>query len=99
MSKLDMAKAARTHPQGTRVSTAALSTRAVAALLTATSVLGITLVILVTIQFQKFSAERSSSFMQSFCGWLETSAYSTWLRESLSVWVFPVNLTAHTLSM
>jgi hypothetical protein len=31
--------------------------------------------------------------------WIENLSYSTWLRESLSLWAFPLFLFAHTLGM
>ena len=31
--------------------------------------------------------------------WIENLSYSTWLRESLSIWAFPTFLFAHTLGM
>src|SRR5262245_21640434 len=37
--------------------------------------------------------------MQAFLVWLESTALSTWLRESESVLVFPTILTVHTVSM
>ena len=37
--------------------------------------------------------------LQSFLVWLESTAFSTWLRESESVLVFPSILTVHTVSM
>jgi hypothetical protein len=37
--------------------------------------------------------------MQAFLVWLEATGFSTWLRESPSIWAFPVFLTVHTVSM
>jgi len=37
--------------------------------------------------------------MQEFLVWLESSAFSVWVRESLSVFAFPGILTAHTIGM
>ncbi len=37
--------------------------------------------------------------MQNFFLWLEATAYSTWLRESDSIYGFPTILTLHTVSM
>jgi hypothetical protein len=34
-----------------------------------------------------------------FLGWLETLSYSTWVRESPSLWAFPALLFVHTLGM
>ena len=35
----------------------------------------------------------------AFLMWLEHSSFSTWVRESNSIWVFPTILTFHTLGM
>jgi hypothetical protein len=37
--------------------------------------------------------------MHQFFLWIETSAFSVWIRESTSVFVFPSILTAHTIGM
>ena len=37
--------------------------------------------------------------MDPFLLWLESTAFSTWLRESVSVFAFPVILTFHTVGM
>jgi len=37
--------------------------------------------------------------MHSFLFWLESTAFSTWLRESESVFAFPTILTIHTITM
>jgi len=37
--------------------------------------------------------------MQHFFVWLEATDFSTWLRESDSIWAFPTILTVHTVSM
>ncbi len=37
--------------------------------------------------------------MQQFLIWLEGAGVGIWLRESLSVWAFPMVLTLHTVSM
>lgn len=37
--------------------------------------------------------------MHSFFVWLEATALSTWIRESTSVWAFPVILSLHTIGM
>jgi hypothetical protein len=34
-----------------------------------------------------------------FLGWLESLSYSTWVRESPSLWAFPALLFVHTLGM
>ena len=34
-----------------------------------------------------------------FLNWLETLSYSTWVRESPSLWAFPALLFVHTLGM
>jgi hypothetical protein len=34
-----------------------------------------------------------------FLGWLEQLSYSTWVRESASLWAFPALLFVHTLGM
>jgi hypothetical protein len=34
-----------------------------------------------------------------FMKWVETLSYSTWVRESNSIWAFPMYLFAHTLGM
>jgi hypothetical protein len=37
--------------------------------------------------------------MHSFFLWLETTALSTWIRESTSIWAFPAILSLHTIGM
>ena len=37
--------------------------------------------------------------MHAFFLWIETSAFSVWIRESLSIFAFPSILTAHTIGM
>ena len=37
--------------------------------------------------------------MNDFLMWVENLSYSTWIRESLSLWAFPGFLFAHTLGM
>jgi hypothetical protein len=37
--------------------------------------------------------------MSAFLVWIENLSYSTWMRESLSLWAFPGFLFAHTLGM
>ena len=37
--------------------------------------------------------------MQHFFVWLEATDFSTWMRESDSIWAFPTILTIHTVSM
>ena len=37
--------------------------------------------------------------MHAFLVWLESTAFSTWLRESESVFAFPTILTVHTITM
>ena len=37
--------------------------------------------------------------MQTFFVWLESTAYSMWLRDSESIFAFPMILTVHTASM
>jgi len=37
--------------------------------------------------------------MHEFLLWIETSAFSVWIRESVSVFAFPSILTAHTIGM
>jgi hypothetical protein len=37
--------------------------------------------------------------MHEFLLWIETSAFSVWVRESLSIFAFPSILTAHTIGM
>jgi hypothetical protein len=37
--------------------------------------------------------------MHDFFLWIETSAFSVWVRESLSMFAFPGILTAHTIGM
>lgn len=37
--------------------------------------------------------------MHSFLLWLEATALSSWIRESTSVWAFPMILTLHTVGM
>jgi hypothetical protein len=37
--------------------------------------------------------------MHPFFVWLEATALSTWIRESISVWAFPAILSAHTVGM
>lgn len=39
------------------------------------------------------------AFVQHFLVWLEATDFSTWLRESESIWAFPTILTVHTVSM
>ena len=37
--------------------------------------------------------------MGSFLTWLESTDFSTWMRESPSVWAFPAILSCHTIGM
>ena len=37
--------------------------------------------------------------MMAFFGWLETQSFSVWVRESGSLWAFPMFLFSHTLGM
>jgi hypothetical protein len=37
--------------------------------------------------------------MHSFFVWLEATSLSTWIRESTSVWAFPMILSVHTVGM
>ena len=37
--------------------------------------------------------------MESFLIWLEATDFSTWMRESPSVWAFPAILSCHTVGM
>ena len=37
--------------------------------------------------------------MMAFFGWLETLSFSQWVRESGSLWAFPMFLFSHTLGM
>ena len=37
--------------------------------------------------------------MSALLGWLETTPFSVWVRESTSVWAFPAILSAHAIGM
>ena len=37
--------------------------------------------------------------MHSFFAWLEATTFSTWIRESTSIWAFPAILSLHTIGM
>lgn len=37
--------------------------------------------------------------MESFFIWLESTAFSTWMRDAPTVWAFPAILTCHTVGM
>ena len=35
--------------------------------------------------------------MYEFYSWVESTAFSTWIRESGSLWSYPIVLTLHTM--
>lgn len=41
----------------------------------------------------------SALYMMNFLSWLEHTGFSTWVRESPSIWAFPTVLLLHTIGM
>src|SRR5436190_17130328 len=48
---------------------------------------------------RRTSRFQGGPLMMAFFGWLETLSFSQWVRESGSLWAFPMFLFSHTLGM